>query len=103
MRLEEIKACSVTEQEKERLLPGYFKTLLGGFVTNFGGGHTTNVVVASACPKRLVALHSYEPESLFIAVCIVINSLNKVTLFCGKTPRPVNFVHVTVGNGKPVT
>ena len=72
-------------------------------MTNFGGGHTTKVVVASACPKRLVALHSYEPESLFIAVCIVMDSLNKVTLFCGKTPRPVNFVHVTVGNGKPVT
>ena len=103
MRLHEIKACSVTEQEKETLLPRYFTTLLGGFVTNFGGGHTTNVVVAAACPKRFVALHSYEPESLFIAVCIVMDSLNKVTLLCGKTPRPVSFVHVAVGDGKPVT
>lgn len=31
------------------------------------------------------------------------DSLNKVTLFCGKAPRPVNFVHVKVGDGKPVT
>ena len=40
IRLHEIKACLVTEQEQETLPPGYFPTLLRGFVTNFGGGHT---------------------------------------------------------------
>jgi len=103
MRLHEIDACSVAKQSSEKSPPGLLTAILGGLVMNFGSGNTTNVVVADACPKRLVALHSYEPESLVIALCIVMDSLNKLTLFCGKTPRPVNFVHVTVGNGKPVT
>ena len=101
MRLHEIDACSVAKQSSEKSFPAVLTTLLGGFVRNFGGGKTTNVVVADASPKRFVALHSYEPESLLIAVRKVINSLNNVTLFFGKTP--VNFVHVTVGDGKPVT
>lgn len=101
MRLHEIDACSVAKQPSEKSFPAVLTTLLGGFVRNFGGGKTTNVVVADASPKRFVALHSYEPESLFIAVRKVIKSLKKVTLFFGKTP--VNFVHVTVDDGKPVT
>ena len=81
--------------------PGPSTAILGGLVMNFGGGNTTNVVVADASPKRFVALHAYEPESLLIVLRKVINSLHKVTLFFGKTP--VNFVRVTVGDGKPVT
>ena len=101
MPLHEIDACSVAKQSSEKSPPGVLTALLGSFVRNFGGGNTTNVVVADASPKRFVALHSYEPESIFIVVRKVINSLNKVTLFFGKTH--VNFVYVTVGDGKPVT
>ena len=101
MRLHEIDACSVAKQSSEKSPPGVLTALLGGFVMNFGGGNTTNVVVADASPKRFVALHAYELESLLIVLRKVINSLDKVTLFFGKTP--VNFVHVTVGDGKPVT
>ena len=101
MRLHEIDACSVAKHSSEKSPPAVLTALLGGFVRNFGGGNTTNVVVADASPKRFVALHAYEPESLLIVLRKVINSLDKATLFIGKTP--VNFVHVTVGDGKPVT
>ena len=101
MRLHEIDACSVAKHSSEKSPPAVLTALLGGFVKNFGGGNTTNVVVEDASPKGFVALHAYEPESLLIVLRKVINSLDKATLFIGKTP--VNFVHVTVGDGKPVT